>query len=194
MTRELTAYIWWGFIALWSVIRLPHVLRARSEPIRTTQRDWRDWIARSAAVWGMGILPGAYTLTGVPAGADRPFIPAIAWIGALLFAASLWLFFRTHHDLGRRFSPSLEIRREHTLVTTGVYTRVRHPMYAAFWLWAIAQALVLPNWFVGIAGLLGMAYLYAARMPREEKLMLQEFGEQYRRYMARTARLLPGVY
>jgi protein-S-isoprenylcysteine O-methyltransferase Ste14 len=47
---------------------------------------------------------------------------------------------------------------------------------------------------VDVAGILGMAYLYAARMPREENLMLQEFGEQYRSYMNRTARLLPGVY
>ena len=194
MTRDFAGYIWWTYIALWSVIRSPHVWRAKFEPIRITQRDLRDWIARSAAVWGLGIFPGIYTLTKFPAAAEHAFVAAFAWIGAGLFALSLWLFYRTHRDLGRRFSPSLEIRQEHTLVTTGIYTYVRHPMYTAFWLWAIAQALILPNWFVALAGLFGMAYLYLSRMPREEQLLLQAFGDQYRLYMRRTARLMPGVY
>ena len=38
------------------------------------------------------------------------------------------------------------------LVTNGIYRRIRHPMYSAFWLWAIAQALLLPNWIAGPAG------------------------------------------
>ena len=194
MSRELAGYVWWTFVALWGVIRLPHVLHARTEPIRATQRDLRDRIARSAAVFGLGIIPGAYTIIHFPMAADRAHLPVLTWAGACLLAVSLWLFYRTHHDLGRRFSASLEIRREHTLVTTGIYARVRHPMYTAFWLWAVGQALVLPNWFVALAGVLGMAYLFAARVGREERLMEREFGDQYRTYMARTARLLPGIY
>jgi protein-S-isoprenylcysteine O-methyltransferase Ste14 len=111
-----------------------------------------------------------------------------------VFAAALWLFHRTHKDLGRNWSVTLEVRDRHTLVTNGVYSRVRHPMYLAFWLWAVAQALLLPNWIAGPAGLIGFGTLFFLRVGREEALMIETFGDEYRRYMARTSRILPGIY
>ena len=53
-------------------------------------------------------------------------------------------------------------------------------MYSAFWLWAIAQALLLPNWAAGFAGLVGFGTLYFGRVAREERMMLQTFGDSYR--------------
>ena len=111
-----------------------------------------------------------------------------------MFAAALWLFYRTHKDLGRNWSVTLEVREQHALVTDGVYRHVRHPMYSAFWLWAIAQALLLPNWIAGPAGLVGFGTLFFLRVGREERLMYETFGEEYRRYVARTARIVPGIF
>src|SRR5262249_20357635 len=81
-----------------------------------------------------------------------------------------------------------------TLVTSGVYSRVRHPMYSAFWLWALAQALLLPNWIAGPAGLIGFGTLFFLRVGREETLLIETFGDDYRRYMARPSRILPRFY
>ena len=81
----------------------------------------------------------------------------------------------------------------HELVTEGIYRTVRHPMYSAFWLWAIAQALLLPNWIAGFAGLAGFAVLYFGRVAREERMMLETFGDSYRAYMARTGRVFPSI-
>jgi protein-S-isoprenylcysteine O-methyltransferase Ste14 len=67
-------------------------------------------------------------------------------------------------------------------------------MYSAFWLWAIAQALLLPNWIAGPAGLVGFGTLFLLRVGREERLMDETFGEDYRRYAARTWRILPGIF
>ena len=78
-------------------------------------------------------------------------------------------------------------------MTEGIYRRVRHPMYSAFWLWAIAQALLLPNWFAGFAGLAGFSVLYFGRVAREERMMLEAFGDRYRTYMARTGRVFPSI-
>jgi len=86
------------------------------------------------------------------------------------------------------------VREQHSLVTTGVYAHVRHPMYAAFWLWALAQFLLLPNWIAGMAGLVGFGVLFFGRVGAEEQMLIDHFGDDYRRYMARTARIIPGVY
>jgi protein-S-isoprenylcysteine O-methyltransferase Ste14 len=67
-------------------------------------------------------------------------------------------------------------------------------MYTAFWLWAVAQALLLPNYFAGCAGLVGFGILFFGRVAKEEELMLESFGDDYRRYMSRTYRVIPWVY
>ena len=74
------------------------------------------------------------------------------------------------------------------------YRRVRHPMYTAFWLWAVAQALLLPNWFAGFSGIVGFGALFFGRIAREERMMMESFGDEYRAYMQRTYRVIPGVY
>jgi protein-S-isoprenylcysteine O-methyltransferase Ste14 len=104
------------------------------------------------------------------------------------------MFRLTHKALGRNWSISLEVREDHRLVTDGVYQYVRHPMYTAFWLWAVAQALLLPNWFAGLAGIVGFGTLFLGRVGREEKMMADSFGDAYRAYMERTRRIIPGIY
>lgn len=111
--------------------------------------------------------------------------------GAALMVASLWLFYRAHADLGRNWSPSLEVHAEHRLVTEGVYRWMRHPMYASIWLFALAQPLLIQNWVAGVGALPGFGLLYALRVGREERLMRETFGERYRHYEARVGRLWP---
>jgi protein-S-isoprenylcysteine O-methyltransferase Ste14 len=85
------------------------------------------------------------------------------------------------------------MRSNHRLVQTGVYRFVRHPMYSSFFLLGLAQFLLLPNWVGGGAGLAGAAILYAFRIGREEKMMLENFGDEYRGYMRQTKRLVPWI-
>jgi protein-S-isoprenylcysteine O-methyltransferase Ste14 len=135
-----------------------------------------------------------YVTAGEPRVADYAFRPLLAWFGTAAFAAALIGFYLTHRDLGRFWSVTLEIRQTHRLVTTGVYRHVRHPMYAAFFLWAVAQALLLPNWIAGPAGLVGFGVLFGLRVGREELMLETTFGDAYRAYAARTWRVLPGVF
>jgi protein-S-isoprenylcysteine O-methyltransferase Ste14 len=108
-----------------------------------------------------------------------------------LLAASLLVFWRGHADLGLNWSPSLEIRAHHELVTRGIYRHVRHPMYASLLLWALAQPLLLHNYIVGLVGPVTFAAFYALRVGPEERMMLDTFGDRYREYMQRTGRVLP---
>ena len=113
------------------------------------------------------------------------------WIGVLLFTASLWLYKRAYADLGSNWSARMEILTKQVLVTKGVYAHLRHPVYAAMFIWAIAQPLLIHNWIAGFGLLILFIPLYLTRMPREEKMMLEHFGEEYRAYMKKTNRLIP---
>jgi protein-S-isoprenylcysteine O-methyltransferase Ste14 len=113
--------------------------------------------------------------------------------GVACFVVGLWLFYRSHADLGTNWSITLQVRENHRLVVDGVYRRIRHPMYAALFLYSIGQALVLPNWVAGPSYLVTFAILFALRVHAEENLMLEEFGADYAAYMAKTQRLMPGV-
>jgi len=64
-------------------------------------------------------------------------------------------------------------------------------MYAAHLLWAIAQGLLLENWLAGWAFLVISVPFYLLRVPKEEKMMLEQFGQEYRQYISRTGRIIP---
>ena len=194
MTPMIAKYLWLGCVIAWWLIRYPYERRAKKAAVKASQRDARELILLGISLTGLGVLPIIYVFTGFPALANRPFSPAVAWAGVAPALGSLWLFWRTHRDLGRNWSVSLEVRDKHELITGGVYRYVRHPMYSAFFLWAVAQILLLPNWAAGFSGIVGFGILYSFRIGREERLMLEAFGEQYRAYMARTARIVPWIY
>ncbi|MTV39595.1 protein-S-isoprenylcysteine O-methyltransferase [Duganella radicis] len=112
-------------------------------------------------------------------------------LGVAVAAVGVYIFWRSHHDLGRLFSPKLEMKEAHTLVSSGVYSKVRHPMYTAVFLNALAQTLLLANFVVGPAFLIAFSILYFSRIEKEEKMMLDHFGQEYADYQKRTKRLFP---
>lgn len=178
----------------WYVIRFEHARRSRRLGVQHNSRDTRENALLLISLSGLGILPLLYVATAFPRFADYGFRPVQAWLGVVFAIAALFLFQMTHRALGRNWSVSLQLRKNHQLITTGIYRCIRHPMYTAFWLWAIAQACLLPNWFAGFAGLVGFGFLFFGRVGREERMMLQTFGDDYREYMSRTYRIIPLVF
>jgi len=194
MTPDLAKSIFVFALVVWAVIRYPHQHRASKIPVQNTGRNLTDSLRIACATIGLGIVPLIYVATGFPRFANYDFIKGFAYAGSLVFALGLWLFYLAHRHLGRNFSVSLDIREGHVFVSNGVYAVLRHPMYSAFWLWAIAQFLLLPNWFAGAAGMVGFGILYLGRIGQEERLMLDTFGDDYRIYMKHTARIIPWIY
>ena len=143
---------------------------------------------------GSTLLPLLYLFTPWLSLADYRAPAFVPWLGVALMPPALWLFWRSHADLGRNWSVSLEVRKEHQLIKDGVYRYIRHPMYAAIFLWSLAQALVLPNWLAGSFPLAAFSVMYLLRTPREESMMSQVFGEEYRDYMNQTGRLIPRLW
>jgi protein-S-isoprenylcysteine O-methyltransferase Ste14 len=114
----------------------------------------------------------------------------LRWAGFGLGMASVGLFAWTHAVLGRFWSSYLQLRPGHRLMTDGPYSRIRHPMYSAIVGWMMSLGLVAPNWLAFVFAALAALH-FMLRIEREEKMMLQQFGNEYREYMKRTGRLLP---
>ncbi len=119
-----------------------------------------------------------------------PFPSLLRWIGFGFGIATIPFLVWVQHTLGKHWTPSLELREDHTLVTSGPYSRVRHPMYTISSLIFLALILVSADLLI-LIGFLIAIILALARIPKEEQMMLDQFGEEYRTYMKRTGRLLP---
>ena len=193
MTKTIAELIWFAGLVGWYIIRHPFERKARKMGVSKSLLDWKEWILLASASFGLFLIPAAYVLTGVSASLNREFIPAVAWLGLLPLSGALWLFRRSHVDLGRNWSVTLKVREQHVLVKSGVYRLVRHPMYLSFLLLGLAQMLLLPNWLAGACGLIGAGLFFAFRVLREERMMLESFGDEYRSYMAHTKRIIPWI-
>jgi protein-S-isoprenylcysteine O-methyltransferase Ste14 len=175
-----------------SVIR--KIYTAKSKGIKAAKKysNVLDIILVGTAGVGM-VLPLLYLFTPCLDFANYNLSAWSGWVGTVVFAGAIFMLWRSHADLGRNWSATLQILGRHSLVTTGVYCHIRHPMYTAHLLWAIAQGLLLSNWLAGWAFLVLSVPLYIIRIPKEERMMLEHFGEEYRAYMSRTGRLIPRV-
>ena len=140
----------------------------------------------------------AILIAFLPAYTDRKGVfvldgNSLRWIGVALFtvggALRLWPVF----ILGRRFSGLVAIQPEHALVTTGIYGQVRNPSYLGLLVSTLGWGLAFRS-AVGVVLTALMIPPLVARMRSEEKLLSAHFGSEYEAYLARTWRLIPGVY
>jgi len=182
-----------GFLA-YLRIRGVYAHRTKHEPKTHRQIDGLEKVLLIAVIASSLLLPLLYLFTPLLSFADYELPAAFRWLGAAVMISALWLFWRSHADLGQNWSVSLEIRKQHTLVKHGVYRLIRHPMYAAIWLFSIAQALLLANWLAGWSAVVPFAVMYFLRTPREERMMCQFFGQEYEDYMRQTGRLFPRIW
>lgn len=177
-------------ILIGSIIRVKYTKPYKDNKIKTDHKTIIDKILMTLPGIGMFILPLLYVSSSWFDFAGYNLPQWAGWIGIALFVLMLWMLWRSHYDLRSNWAPSLQIMENHLLVTHGVYKYVRHPMYAAHLLWGIAQPLLLQNWIVGLSMLVTLLPLYFYRIPREERMMLDHFGEKYRNYMGQTDRII----
>src|ERR1700731_869568 len=146
VTPALSKVVFVVLVIGWYLIRYEYARRSRREKIVRSARGFVETALLLISLAGLGLVPLVYVATAIPRFAAYSFHPVFAWLGLFFAVGALGMFHLTHRALGRNWSISLDVRENHELVTEGVYRRVRHPMYSAFWLWAIAQRLLLPNW------------------------------------------------
>jgi protein-S-isoprenylcysteine O-methyltransferase Ste14 len=112
----------------------------------------------------------------------------------LLLAAGISLRIWSIVHLGRFFTVDVAIHEGQRVVQDGPYRFVRHPSYSGSMIALLGLALLTFNW-LGFFLILGCSFAaYNLRISVEEKVLLQNLGEEYRRYAGRTKRLVPGIY
>ena len=124
--------------------------------------------------------------------AALPLPAALRWAGVAIGLPTVALGIWTFRSLGRNLTDTVVTRRVHTLITRGPYHYVRHPFYVTAALAFTANALTTANWFIALTGVAALALL-VLRTATEEAKLVERFGDEYRRYMARTGRFVPRV-
>jgi len=115
----------------------------------------------------------------------------IRWLGILISCLGVGGEIWAAVSLGTSYSPLLRVAKEPAVITAGPYRWIRHPLYA-FWLPAMAGwGVAAGNWFILVSGTVLILILMILRVPREEAMMLEGFGEAYSQYMRRTGRFVP---
>jgi len=102
----------------------------------------------------------------------------LRWLGVIILVAGISLLGLAHYHLGKSFHSLIVSKDKHQLVTSGPYRWIRHPIYSAY----------LMNYLGG-----GLLASIINRIPREEALMQEEFGQDYIDLEKKTGRLLPSL-
>lgn len=97
-------------------------------------------------------------------------------------------------SLGKFWSPTLQLKENHQLVTTGIYRHVRHPMYLGLVVFSVGNVLALPNYIASQTFFVAMLVLIAFRLEPEEQMLVEEFGAEYEDYRKRSNRLFPVIW
>ncbi len=118
-------------------------------------------------------------------------LPAwLRWLGFALGVISVAFWTWTQIHLDTQWSAQLQLTKDHHLVTSGPYARIRHPLYTGMFGWCLALILLTANWiFLAICALSAAGILW--RIPKEEQMMVESFGDEYKAYMQRTGRIFP---
>jgi len=164
--------------------------KSTSHSARRQSRAAESFVVGSV-VLGIWLLPLVSVFTSWLEAFDLSLPAWAVGTGSALFLASLVIRWRAQAALGRQWSHTLETAEGQVLVTQGVYARLRHPIYASLVLWGLAQPLMLQNVVSGFGGAVAVGLIWLIRVPREEAMMIEHFGAEYRAYMSRTGQLFP---
>jgi protein-S-isoprenylcysteine O-methyltransferase Ste14 len=130
-----------------------------------------------------------------PSGSAWLFLPLPSLVrsgGVLLGIVGVLLLIWVHRTLGIQWSTTLQFKEGHSLITNGPYKYIRHPMYASLSLFFVGLSIISSFWPLFV--LVAITLLFFVRIvKREESMMIDQFGEEYRIYMKRTGRFLPRI-
>lgn len=166
--------------------------RTRQERIEAIKKEGKSSVVLLIGLfWASFIVIGLYLLNPPWMLWSYITLPSwISWIGVVIGILSIPYLLWVQRTLDLYWTLSLEIKEEHKLITSGPYSRMRHPMYSSHFLWNIALFLISLNLLLLTIYIIAIPLTYL-RMFKEENMMMEQFGEEYEGYMKRTGRVFP---
>lgn len=195
-TQTLFRIILPTLIVLFVIHRGYYVGRHSKPETETVKRREEDAISKFAAllsVVGFVTIAAHVANAAWMSWADLPFPAWLRWTGVGIAVIGFALLQWAQNTLGKNWSDMPRLLKGQSLITSGPYQYIRHPIYTAFLLILGSTFFISANWMIGLAWIGMSALEVASRIGYEEALMLESFGDQYREYMKKTGRLFPKV-
>lgn len=160
--------------------RLRYRWRARHEQIAVSLKTTFEDAVLGLAFVGMVLVPPTYVLTSFLSFADYQLPAWSGSVGTVVFLFALWLLWRTHHDLGKNWSQTLELRKGAPAHNQRRLPLHQTPNGCRLSGVGLVQPLLLQNWIAGWSHMVAFLPLSILRVPREEEMMREQFGTTYR--------------
>lgn len=172
-----------------------HRLQAGRSGEKVSRKEEGYGFAVILRLAGLALWIATFAYLLFPASVQWASIPLptwVQWIGGAAGVSCSWLMYWTLSSLGKNLTDTVAIRSKATLVTDGPYRWVRHPFYVSAALLMASVTVLTANWLIGLTSLIVLVLL-AVRTPKEEEILIERFGDEYRQYMERTGRYLPRI-
>lgn len=184
-----------SLVILQNVVRLFFFLRYKTRYKVQARAHHRQEIALSIWLGVFYVLPACLWIgSSILDFAKMGFSPCLRWLGVGICTASIGVFYLSHAQLGKHWSPLLETHSEHTLIRQGLYKYVRHPMYSSLLLGLLGTLFLTNNGLATLLMGIGICTFVFSRLRREEAFMQARFGAEYLAYQRETKRILPFVW
>lgn len=174
-------------------IGIPHRLKAAASGERISHKEEGYLFAATLRFAGLLLWISTLAYLLYPTSVAWASVPIPSWLRAfvvIVAIASTALFYWTLSSLGKNLTDTVVTRKDAVLVTHGPYRWVRHPFYVCAALLMASVTVLAANWQIGIGSVLVLTLL-AIRTPKEERMLIQRFGDEYRRYMQLTVKFFP---
>ena len=180
-------------ILITMAIGIPYRIKAASSGERISHKEEGYLFAAILRIAGLLLWISTLAYLLFPASvtwASFPVPTSLRWFAAIVAVASTALFYWTLSSLGKNLTDTVVTRQNAVLVTHGPYRWVRHPYYVCAALLMASVTGLTANWLIGVSSLLVLTLL-AIRTPKEEEMLIQRFGDDYRRYIETTGKFIP---
>ncbi len=178
----------------WFVFALFFVFRKRDKNATKTKRDPASWFGVTIVGVGYAIVWSFRRPMYSPL-FENPTLNIISALFAITISVcSIWCILSALRTLGKQWNVEATLVKEHRLITEGVYSIVRNPIYTGMLGMMLATGIAfcfpLPTIIATLIGWYGTHL----RIKREEKLLRNAFGESFLQYCQNVPALLPRVF
>lgn len=178
-----------GLIWLASEVYLNRFMRSKKESIKHEKGSLGIiWITIIASIFA-----GVWISKTVHLSIDQT-AEIIPYIGLSLIVVGMLFRFLAIRTLGKYFTVDIAISRDHKIKDNGLYTYLRHPSYTGSLVSFLGFGLSLNNWISVFVVIIPVTWAFLNRIKAEEKMLMDQFGDQYISYMKRTKRIIPFIY